>query len=145
MKHVFVLALLVAAACAPEVPTMAETSGGEVEGAAGSVASSKEALLTETSDQCLRQIQSYAQNWFRTQYTPFLNCGSNTFMDNTYNCQNSTKWFQVSQQVYTTGLTNGQASCSTERAASALNGSWRAFTCGRNYFVGTVGNLCQWD
>lgn len=54
------LLVVMLAACAPEMPTVAETSGGEVEGAAGSVGVQAEAL---TADPCsLSTIQAAKQS-----------------------------------------------------------------------------------
>lgn len=57
MRHVIAVVVLLVAACAPEVPTMAETSGGE-QGAAGSVGADKEALTAATNG-CGRTIDNW--------------------------------------------------------------------------------------
>ena len=58
MKRLLVIAAMLLGACAPEVPHVAETSGGEVEGAAGSVAVKAEALL-EPTNACNRTLSNW--------------------------------------------------------------------------------------
>lgn len=70
MKHLFVVIAVLFAACAPEVPNVAETSGGETAGA-GSVGADKEALLancTNTSCICSKTYFDEMRNTMNLNY-----------------------------------------------------------------------------
>ena len=133
MKRILAVIAVLFAACAPEVPTMAETSGGE-QGAAGSVGADKEAILPgpvcNSQSVCDKQrdwinVQSgitwnYSFRGCGTSMQPWqasaaggsrLLTGSLLDYDNIYD-----RYFQLSQQwnriVHCKCVSSGNVSCS---------------------------------
>jgi hypothetical protein len=63
MKRILLIAVLLLGACAPEVPTMAETSGGEAAAGSGAVASNSEALSYTCNSASYCQFQKDFVNY----------------------------------------------------------------------------------
>lgn len=77
------LLVVMLAACAPEMPTVAETSGGEAEGAAGSVGVQSEALNSACA-----QLHQYLRYWVDQNTPGTLVCGAN-YLSDYYQCTTS--------------------------------------------------------
>lgn len=83
MRHLL-LAVMLFAACTPEIPEVAETSGAEAAAGSNAVGVKSEALLaTPCSDfQWVARVEKSLENAYSCQHSKWINPGDNTLLNN---------------------------------------------------------------